>query len=327
MQKVFKHLRDESTVTGTLNTEGYMMTSTYDRIDIRFFIDGRDIGFIISGETLNYIILQPQVAPTTWVGGRVTPLNVVEWIAWCYNAVSAANKAKQGGSPFTDGYKQNTTGRRGNKDQWGGAFDDMFNGASGFNERQHTDGSNFFEQFWAEQRAKGKHGSFDDFAKDFDEMFGTGRKRPHEWGNTDDRKKQEERAEQERKQRQKEAEQAREDGKRAWERFQQHFGGQQGGYGNSGSYGSGGEYNRQQAPPKPGNDSDFFKSRNNPTPRSVFAAEINVSVSAGKDAIKAAYKTMVKEWHPDRNAHRLEEAKTKMARINQAYEQLMKQFV
>lgn len=46
---------------------------------------------------------------------------------------------------------------------------------------------------------------------------------------------------------------------------------------------------------------------------------LGVSQSATKAEIKAAFRSKVKEWHPDRNAHREAEATEMMKKINAAY--------
>lgn len=78
---------------------------------------------------------------------------------------------------------------------------------------------------------------------------------------------------------------------------------------------------KSNTPPN-SNDSDFFKSRNNNLSSSVYFAELKVSVGSNESTVKKAYYNLVKEWHPDINKHREEEAKVKMARINQAYSML-----
>jgi uncharacterized membrane protein YkvA (DUF1232 family) len=49
---------------------------------------------------------------------------------------------------------------------------------------------------------------------------------------------------------------------------------------------------------------------------------LGVDPSAGADDIKRAYRNRLKEWHPDKNADRLEEAEEVTKTLNQAYHML-----
>lgn len=46
---------------------------------------------------------------------------------------------------------------------------------------------------------------------------------------------------------------------------------------------------------------------------------LGVSVNATQDEIKKAYRLLMKEWHPDYNSHRLEEATERSKKIIAAY--------
>lgn len=83
---------------------------------------------------------------------------------------------------------------------------------------------------------------------------------------------------------------------------------------------------KQQQREKPTNNTpndNFFNSRFGAS-RSVYFAELEISETSDKKAIRAAWIILVKKWHLDTNKHREEEAKTKMARINHAYDVLTK---
>lgn len=46
---------------------------------------------------------------------------------------------------------------------------------------------------------------------------------------------------------------------------------------------------------------------------------LQVARNAGDEVIRGAYRYLVQKWHPDRNAHRLEEAEQRIRIINEAY--------
>lgn len=54
------------------------------------------------------------------------------------------------------------------------------------------------------------------------------------------------------------------------------------------------------------------------TPHSI----LEIRPNATPDEIKAAFRRLVKEWHPDRNSHRLQEAEEQTKRIIAAFTKL-----
>lgn len=78
---------------------------------------------------------------------------------------------------------------------------------------------------------------------------------------------------------------------------------------------------QQQQRPNTNTTDDFFSRRGGPTTQQC-AAILGITIPTTEEIIKSAWKKLVKIWHPDLNAHRLEEAKVMMQKINIAYAKL-----
>jgi DnaJ-domain-containing protein 1 len=77
----------------------------------------------------------------------------------------------------------------------------------------------------------------------------------------------------------------------------------------------------------PGKWRDSFRTRMNADEAKAILASTNesphfilgVSTSASLSEIKSAYRTKMKEWHPDTNQHRIEEAVAMAKTLSAAY--------
>jgi DnaJ-domain-containing protein 1 len=62
-------------------------------------------------------------------------------------------------------------------------------------------------------------------------------------------------------------------------------------------------------------DAEEILSKQHSTPHEI----LGVSPHASPATIKAAFRKLIKEWHPDRNQHRIEEAEAQSKKILAAY--------